>query len=395
MLPNRMGGDRKAVAAWLFAFHRDPLIFHASHWCAALHRDLLGNSSRWTEECGVLLHKQKAVRLLRISMESFQTDDVDWIIYAIICLSRADLQLANGNSDTVSAFQPHVPFAHWTNLYGRTRLGEARRVTISQLVNIKGGLSHIKTPGLAARLALVDLTAASAAGERPRFRRYWQDDLSNLSMFWALTKPDPTLEGYGFLLAAHGRMSSKSLTLFKDVSIVDKLLSRHGSQWGHSDEVSALINVRNKLHYDLLCMPAWDDLPVEENIVTHSAIYDISRISCIIYSNAVLLGLPPHTGWHEQLTSRLRLLLSVFMLDNVVEEAWPLVVRSAIVASMAAYRLPHRRFFEDYLRDQLSRRHEPDWRVVRKHVEMFIWADSACEHGAAVLWDGVMLRAEQ
>ncbi|KAK6441019.1 hypothetical protein LTR95_002751 [Oleoguttula sp. CCFEE 5521] len=389
MLPNRMGGDRKAVAAWLHAFLRDPLIFHASHWCAAIHRDLLGNSSRWTEEYGVLLHKQKAVHLLRISMESFRTDDVDWIIYAIVCLSRADLQLANEDSGKISAFQPHVPFAHWTNLYGRTRLGEAHRVAISQLVNTKGGLSHIKTPGLAARLALIDLTAASMGDERPRFARYWQHDLSNLSMFWSLTKPDPMLEGHGFALAAQGHMPDEALTLFKNLSVVDKLLSRHGSQWGQSDEVSALIQVRNKLHYDLLCMPSWDDLPVEEKLVTHSAIYDISRITCIIYSNAVLLGLPPHTGWHEQLTSRVRLLLSLFMLDSLIDEAWPLLVWSAMVAGMAAYRSPHRQFFEHYLRDQLSLRQELDWQFVRKHVKTFIWSDSACEHGAAVLWDRV------
>nr|OQO20603.1 hypothetical protein B0A51_14327 [Rachicladosporium sp. CCFEE 5018] len=389
MLPNHMGGDRKAVAAWLYAFLRDPLIFHASHWCAAVHRDLLGNSTKWTEEYGVLVHKQKAVRLLRISMESFQTDDVDWIIYAIISLSRADLQLTKEGTDKISAFQPHFPFAHWTNLYGRTRLAEAHRVAISQLVNIKGGLSRIKTPGLAARLALIDLTAASTAGECPRFGRYWQHDLSDLGMFWALTNPDPILEGHGFILAAHGRMPSEALTLFKNLSVVDKLLSRHGSQWGQSDEVSALIQVRNKLHYDLLCMPAWDNLPEEEKSLTHSAIYDISRITCTIYSNAVLLGLPPHTGWHEQLTSRLRLLRSLFMLDSAIDEAWPLLVWSAMVAGMAAYRSPHRQFFEHYLRDQLSLRQELDWRVVRNHVKTFIWSDLACEHGAAVLWDRV------
>nr|OQO22486.1 hypothetical protein B0A51_13322 [Rachicladosporium sp. CCFEE 5018] len=125
---------------------------------------------------------------------------------------------------------------------------------VGQIFNIKGGLSHIKTPGLAARLALIDLTAASTAGECPRFGRYWQHDFSDLGMFWALTKPDPMLEGHGFVLAAHGRMPSEALTLFKNLSVIDKLLSHHGSQWGQSDEVSALIQVRNKLHYDLLCM---------------------------------------------------------------------------------------------------------------------------------------------
>ena len=154
MLPSRVNGDKTGLAAWAIAFQQDRLFFHASHWCAAIHRDLLWNEVRSTKDRDALMHQARAINMLQHRISNLSQTNVDWVIYSIIALSRTDPQQYGAEHDFVSPFVPHVPQTNWTNLYGRTEMIAAHRKGIYQLVQLQGGLRKLKTPGLASRLAL-------------------------------------------------------------------------------------------------------------------------------------------------------------------------------------------------------------------------------------------------
>lgn len=155
MLSIRLCGNKEAMAAWSGAFLHDPLIFHASHWCASIHRSLRSRTDRWTKCSTALVHKAEAMSLLRQRLEQLDRTDVDWLIYAVLCLTRAETQKQDHASlESSLLFVPHVPSANWTNVYGRSGLVEAHRDALCQLVKRQGGLRRLKVPGLSYGLAL-------------------------------------------------------------------------------------------------------------------------------------------------------------------------------------------------------------------------------------------------
>lgn len=154
----------------------------------------------------------------------------------------------------------------------------------------------------------------------------------------------------------------------------------------------AVLATRNALQYQLLLLPEWHDL--DEDAQTHSdeSLYKICRLTAIIYSNAVLFGLPPHRGWHTNLAMRLRE-------ESQIPDDTPhrstgsddLLLWVYFVGGMAAFRSPARLYFESALRDLLRRRRKRSrtWDMVEAVLGEFMWSRAACRHGASVLWVAV------
>ena len=101
------------------------------------------------------MHKAKAMTLLRHRLEQLDQTNVDWLIYAVLCLTRTESPKEDGAPfESSLLFVPHVPSANWTNVYGRSGLVEVHRNALCHLVKRQGGLRRLKIPGLSYGLAL-------------------------------------------------------------------------------------------------------------------------------------------------------------------------------------------------------------------------------------------------
>ena len=139
------------------AFLRDPLIFHASHWTASIHRNLLTNSDQWSTAHDAVAHKTEAMRLLRTRLGNVSEGNLDWVIYAVLCLVRTERPSEDqsfASSLRLLPFVPHAPSANHTSTYAKSELVDVHRHALKFLVEQRGGLQRIEIPGLVLGLAL-------------------------------------------------------------------------------------------------------------------------------------------------------------------------------------------------------------------------------------------------
>ena len=233
----------------------------------------------------------------------------------------------------------------------------------------------------------VDILESSRDLSKPRFPCYWNtrpDGLSRLDIFGLAVGESP---GDGFANVPGGLPRDVVVTL-TDIARVDKMLAKQEYIPG-VNILPTLLAVRNATVHRLLSLPTWEELDDAERKDTDEFAYGICRITSILYANAVLLGIPPHNGWHKMIIERLRTIVEAARFDYVASFAPGYLVWSLVLAGIASYRTPHRQFFEQVLRAMLVQSSLNSWRSVRAVVGQFLWADSACEHGAAVLWDAI------
>ena len=123
----------------------------------------------------------------------------------------------------------------------------------------------------------------------------------------------------------------------------------------------------------------------ESKVKSNPIAYELSRLACLLYSNAVLLGLPPDNGWHQRLVQRL---VGVFEVSNLDQDGsfYRLQFWSLFTAAIAAYGLPERSFLESQLREAISKHRIYHYNAAQAILRDYLWSDDACGMGAADLW---------
>ena len=99
----------------------------------------------------------------------------------------------------------------------------------------------------------------------------------------------------------------------------------------------------------------------------------------MLYVNAVMIGMTPHSDWHVIMAGRLRTLLEVAASHLWQEDTSDLLIWSLSVGALAAHRSEHQHYFQRSLRRTLTKKGLPSWANVRERLHGFMWADSACE----------------
>lgn len=106
------------------------------------------------------MHKNEAIRLVRQRLERLEDNDIEWLIYAILCLAR--LESSTTSPPISMPFVPHLPYANWSHLYGKTELADEHLHALRHLVNRQGGLHRLQIAGLGSSLALYVRIAMSS-----------------------------------------------------------------------------------------------------------------------------------------------------------------------------------------------------------------------------------------
>jgi hypothetical protein len=221
---------------------------------------------------------------------------------------------------------------------------------------------------------------------RPRFPPFWDPgESAEFQSFAGIGHPSP---GRGFSTVS-GSITPQAAASFRSLAHADMIMEHQ--YLPTNMDIMSILYVRNTAIHSVLSLPPWEELPISDQEQTDLVIYEACRTTAIIYSNAVLLGLPTHTGWHRNIVERLRAILEEADLNSWAEHSPGLLSWVLFIGCLASYRTPHRQFFEMFLRDTLLSSGMRSWRSLRRNLGEFLWSESACEHGAAVIWDAMDL----
>nr|OQO19917.1 hypothetical protein B0A51_10532 [Rachicladosporium sp. CCFEE 5018] len=263
-----------------------------------------------------------------------------------------------------------------------------------RIVNQIGGLEKISIPGLGDIAAYLELANSSKLYQLPRYENFWHAErLANLTKLGPGLLGKPLASGgagRGFFLHAQQGLTPRSLSILMQLSAVNERLKHETVQNAETapEPDPHLLRLLHKLQHQLLSLPNWDDLDSREQKASVRHVYDCVRLAAVIYSNAVLLALPHHTGWHTALSHRLRDLIDLndWRDDMTMYPVLPWVLT---VGGIAAYRSQDRVFYEETLTELLQIMDSPSWKAVERTLGGFLWSRQACKHGAAMLWQGL------
>jgi hypothetical protein len=151
-------------------------------------------------------------------------------------------------------------------------------------------------------------------------------------------------------------------------------------------EFHQLINTRDAVQHRLLSLPAWEDLELVERVNITAGVYNATRIAALIYSNSVIYPQAAASEWHIGLLERIKSLLTRSQINNWPEEMQDLLTWILVVCRLVAYKTKYEAFFEAAWERHVIR--NPDLcsvQCVRRVVEGFLWSESACGRGFAIV----------
>jgi hypothetical protein len=241
-----------------------------------------------------------------------------------------------------------------------------------------------------------DLIRASKLANTPSCTRAWNIE----PLFFRSTALQHPLKGScvapgrAFFTRLSAALPARCIKIMIRLATMNHLMCVSSAQLHTSSAIveqnSKLLVTMRAVQHDLLSLPDWGSLDNLEQGSSHEGVYGCCRLTAIIYSNAVLIDIPPQCGWHTKLAHRLRLLLEHFCFGYWPAEFQCMLVWTLCVGVLAAPRSADHTFFEDALRELLG---TMCLISSRKSVESilgeFMWSQEACKHGAAMLWSAL------
>lgn len=207
--------------------------------------------------------------------------------------------------------------------------------------------------------------------------------------------PDPeVLASHRMLRTTYGQSPGKGF--FKDMSIfplntlsvfvrlatVDCYMAANVGTKMSEMEYDRMLETRNAVHHALLSLPAAELPDTRRPQAFKSLGYEICRVTAIIYSTAILWGLPPHRGWHQKLAHNLRELLEKLEPGSEPD----MIVWALCIGGLASNGSSDRNFFEERLRRLIKDKGLIAWPRIECIVADFLWSRRACGNGATMLW---------
>ena len=216
----------------------------------------------------------------------------------------------------------------------------------------------------------------------------WKVDSALLSETRAFRLELSETPGAGFVEQSESLLE-EGVTAFTRLASIDRLMATAQQQRLSDQDYVLLVTARDECHHNLLSLPTWENFDSSTTPMRQSSwlLYEICRTAAVIYSNSVIFPISPRFPWHVTLITRLRYLFGFLGDDQWLSGA---AVWAMFVGSIAAYRTPCFAFFGDLLRSVIVRR-GLSYDDVRQVLKKFVWSDSACELGTAMVWDSVGL----
>jgi hypothetical protein len=229
-----------------------------------------------------------------------------------------------------------------------------------------------------------DLVQVSKSLSKPWFCNVWRG-LYDESML-----ANDTSAGIGFrkLRFSGAGLPPEAAAILVRLSAVDRAAARCG---GGDEEQAHIRDVISDSHHQLMSLSPWRDLPGEGQPSSSEVIYEVSRLTAILYSNSVLLQIPVTNGWHLQLLRQLRMQLDAAPVGLWTEGNIQLLVWCLEIASIAARDSDQSEYFVAYLRLILIGQSVSTWAALEETLRMFLWTNSACGDAGRTVFDALRI----
>lgn len=365
-------------------FCEHPAMFHSYFFTAAAHHDILRRQVGWYQRPEMIIHKVKCIQLLNQMISNLSPENIEVAIVTVMYLEYGELD--DGFFERLrNPFDPIPPPLCWQEeCWNGMLTSDMHAKAIYMLVQQVGGLKKIRMPAVALNLARWDLRRASILVDRPRYACAWAVDERLLRSRQFLNFSHYTFPGHGFRNLSE-KITSDLSTLMVDFATLNAVIHDMGQGllYGHH----SLRDARSAMQHWLLMTPHWVELSRTMQVNTSQYIYECCRLTTILYSTAVLLCIPPGTGWAERLLPKLRTIIQSI---TVNDDTYALLLWSTALAYIASHdHPPLRSFFESTFRNIVIRRSLMKWSAVEKILETFMWSRLVCARGAKHLWDAI------
>ena len=226
--------------------------------------------------------------------------------------------------------------------------------------------------------------------QSPRFECAWsltkelERTCSSALQFSPHNQLDPALKN-----RENGKLPVHFSSIMQRLSALNiKMNNEFGLKTSNFRRVGA---ARCAVHHELLTLQSRTNLGDHERADYNESIYDCCRLTCILYSNAVLLGIPPQSGWAEVLLPQLLAIHEA--LSTVVPTDFSVAVQvwSLMLGAIASKGRSHRTDFIHRLRNVLSTYGLGRWDDVQSMLESIMWSSHVCGREANLVWEDTRL----
>ena len=234
-----------------------------------------------------------------------------------------------------------------------------------------------------------DLLMASNTFTKPIFSCSWHTSITK-DLFWPhgfLQPPNPMIAGRAFRSCS---LPMALVAVLEDLSTVDFALEQCRLHKVDDGDYCKLMEARDAVQHRLLSLPSWTDLDEEARSGTSCPVYEGTRLTGLLYSNAIIYPHPPHNEWHIRLVDRLKM-----SLEKSLDEDWStspstLLTWILVIINIAAFRTRDEEFFQPTLKHHIAHRTELRSKAaVREAVTGYLWSDIACGKGFSVVWESL------
>lgn len=196
---------------------------------------------------------------------------------------------------------------------------------------------------------------ASERGSRPMFSCYWKMERSILTRYPISAENKANAPGRNFFVVVPGGLPSNAQAILVRLARIDRIMSSHREVDCKPEIYRAILRTRNAVHHALLSLPSWDNLPSEDASYTLHTPYELCRRAAILYSSAVILGLPHDLGWQSVQAHEIRLLIEAANVEYLVASARDLLIWVCSVGARAATDASDHCFFQSLLMSVLAK----------------------------------------
>ncbi|EEP79918.1 predicted protein [Uncinocarpus reesii 1704] len=393
--------DREDAAEnWLPRAMKNPPLFTAFLYGAAGHmqtrKRLEGahfSPQTKEEKLEQIVCETETIKQLNQMMQKPSQACSDEVILAVLCMAFNRIDYSGW---TVSDPWPKAPLRNlqWLDVYGGLSLNDHHIKGLLALIEMRGGLSQMKMPGLAETLSTSGVMLSTKYLVKPRlpFVPIFEETAEGRTPHWPTLLNPAMIEGQPDPIATAGLPAdiSEILQCMRDYNNVINVYSQGLLP---ELELAVIADRRNWIQYNLVSLRSVYEY--HEAFFDAHKTYEMCRLAAMIYSMLVIFPLPAANRPFKRIASMARMALMETETEPDPFASWrpgrEMLLWALVLAGMAAKGTPDREWFVGKLAAALATAGPGTWEEVKEALGQVMWMDSVCDMGGQALWMDAML----
>ena len=143
-----------------------------------------------------------------------------------------------------------------------------------------------------------------------------------------------------------------------------------------------LVIARNSAQHQLLTLALnpWDSSSQSNYL------YEVCRLTALIYSNIVIFPMPPVSGVHAILACRLRETLDSALLSSCSNLYLPFLLWAVTLGGISCSLSSERGYFQRRFIEVCTKLGLARWNRIQEHLSSFLWLDFVCAKESVAFW---------